>query len=247
MAWKFIKPRVAPLNECVIVVSGLPRSGTSMMMKMLIAGGLPALTDGLRGADENNPKGYFELEQVKQLPGGDTGWVQAARGKVVKVISYLLESLPAEVSYRVIFMQRDLDEVLASQKRMLDRDGKPEGSANDEQMADLYKKHLTQVEAWLARQANMQVLFVSYNGVMQSGAEAAERVNRFLGGGLDTEAMAAVVDLACTGRGRGSSVSVNKRKDLPRIRRIMRNESKRVRITSTCDSATPLRSEQGVP
>lgn len=196
MAWKFIKPRVAPLNECVIVVSGLPRSGTSMMMKMLIAGGLPALTDGLRAADENNPKGYFELEQVKQLPGGDTGWVQTARGKVVKVISYLLESLPGEGSYRVIFMQRDLDEVLASQKRMLDRDGKPEGSANDEQMAELYEKHLTQVKAWMARQANVQVLFVNYNGVMQSGAEAAERVTRFLGGGLDTAAMAAVVDQA---------------------------------------------------
>ena len=127
MAWKLIKPRVAPLNECVIVVSGLPLLGTSMMMKMLIAGGLPALTDGLRVADENNPKGYFELEQVKQLPEGDTGWVQTARGKAVKVISYLLESLPGEVSYRVIFMQRDLDEVLLSQKRMLDRDGKPEG------------------------------------------------------------------------------------------------------------------------
>jgi len=196
MTWKFIKPSAAPRSESVIVVSGLPRSGTSMMMKMLVAGGLEVLTDGLRGADENNPKGYFELEQVKQLPEGDTGWVQTARGKVVKVISYLLEYLPAEVPYRVIFMQRDLVEVLASQKRMLERDGKSEGSARDEQMTELYEKHLKQVEAWMRRQANLQVLFVSHKVVMQSALEAAEQVNRFLGGELDTDAMAAVVDPA---------------------------------------------------
>lgn len=196
MTWKFIKPNAAPRSESVIVVSGLPRSGTSMMMKMLVAGGLEVLTDGLRGADENNPKGYFELEQVKQLPEGDTGWVQTARGKVVKVISYLLEYLPAEVPYRVIFMQRDLGEVLASQKRMLERDGKSEGSASDEQMTELYEKHLKQVEAWMRRQANLQVLFVSHKVVMQSALEAAEQVNRFLGGELDTDAMAAVVDPA---------------------------------------------------
>lgn len=196
MTWKFIKPSAAPRSESVIVVSGLPRSGTSMMMKMLVAGGLEVLTDGLRGADENNPKGYFELEQVKQLPEGDTGWVQTARGKVVKVISYLLEYLPAEVPYRVIFMQRDLVEVLASQKRMLERDGKSEGSASDEQMTELYEKHLKQVEAWMRRQANLQVLFVSHKVVMQSALEAAEQVNRFLGGELDTDAMAAVVDPA---------------------------------------------------
>lgn len=196
MTWKFIKPSAAPRSESVIVVSGLPRSGTSMMMKMLVAGGLEVLTDGLRGADENNPKGYFELEQVKQLPEGDTGWVQTARGKVVKVISYLLEYLPAEVPYRVIFMQRDLGEVLASQKRMLERDGKSEGSASDEQMTELYEKHLKQVEAWMRRQANLQVLFVSHKVVMQSALEAAEQVNRFLGGELDTDAMAAVVDPA---------------------------------------------------
>lgn len=196
MTWKFIKPNAAPRSESVIIVSGLPRSGTSMMMKMLVAGGLEVLTDGLRGADENNPKGYFELEQVKQLPEGDTGWVQTARGKVVKVISYLLEYLPAEVPYRVIFMQRDLGEVLASQKRMLERDGKSEGSASDEQMTELYEKHLKQVEAWMRRQANLQVLFVSHKVVMQSALEAAEQVNRFLGGELDTDAMAAVVDPA---------------------------------------------------
>jgi hypothetical protein len=194
MSWNFLKPKKAPLSESVVVVSGLPRSGTSMMMKMLAAGGMEAMTDGLREADENNPKGYFELEKVKQLREGEVSWVAAGRGKVVKVISYLLEYLPADVPYRVIFMQRNLDEVLASQKRMLERDGKPEGSASDEQMAEVYERHLKQVEAWLKGQANMQVLYVSYNGVMQSGAEEAGRVNQFLDGGLDTAAMVAAVD-----------------------------------------------------
>jgi hypothetical protein len=194
MSWNFLKPKKAPLSESVVVVSGLPRSGTSMMMKMLEAGGLEAMTDGLREADENNPKGYFELEKVKQLRDGEVSWVAAGRGKVVKVISYLLEYLPADVPYRVIFMQRNLDEVLASQKRMLERDGKPEGSASDAQMAEVYGRHLKQVETWLRGQANMQVLYVSYNAVMQSGAEEARRVNQFLGGELDTAAMIAAVD-----------------------------------------------------
>ena len=113
--------RKLPAKEYVTVVSGLPRSGTSMMMKMLEAGGLPPLTDSLRVADDDNPKGYYEFERVKKMPEGDKSWVEDAQGKSVKVISALLEHLPPEYSYRVLFMQRKVEEILASQTQMLIR------------------------------------------------------------------------------------------------------------------------------
>src|SRR5512136_2813877 len=111
-------------GEPVVVVSGLPRSGTSMLMKMLEAGGLTLVTDGQRTADEDNPKGYYEVERVKDLANEtDRAWLNAARGKGIKVISYLLKSLPADLNYKVLFIRRDLDEILASQKKMLARRG----------------------------------------------------------------------------------------------------------------------------
>src|SRR5512138_3362092 len=107
--------------ETVIIVSGLPRSGTSMMMKMLAEGGLPVLTDSIRTADEDNPNGYFELEVVKKLAEGQRAWLSDAGGKLVKVISALLEFLPPEYHYRVLFMERQIAEILASQQKMLAR------------------------------------------------------------------------------------------------------------------------------
>src|ERR1700730_12387191 len=99
----------------IVVVSGTPRSGTSMAMKMLDAGGMPTLTDGIRAADESNPKGYYEFERVKELDkNGDIAWLSDARGNAVKIISFLLTFLPESFDYQVIFMDRDLDEVLAS-------------------------------------------------------------------------------------------------------------------------------------
>jgi hypothetical protein len=130
----------AQQDNYIVVVSGLPRSGTSMMMKMLQAGGIGIMTDNLRVADENNPKGYYEFERVKQLDKGDNAWVAEAQGKVIKVISYLLEFLPADFHYKVIFMRREMAEILASQRHMLERDGKPGSSANDAQMATLFNK-----------------------------------------------------------------------------------------------------------
>ncbi|MDD2923047.1 MAG: hypothetical protein PHQ36_12250, partial [Anaerolineales bacterium] len=113
------EPKIA--NKKIVVVSGLPRSGTSMMMKMLVEGGIPSVVDSLREADEDNPNGYFEIQQVKALKDGEKRWIYDARGKAVKVISYLLEFLPEDISYDVIFMEREISEVLASQKKMLQR------------------------------------------------------------------------------------------------------------------------------
>jgi len=180
----------------VIVVSGLPRSGTSMMMKMLEAGGLRVFVDNLRTPDPDNPEGYYEYERVKQLDKGDTAWVGEAQGQVVKVISALLEHLPAEHRYQVIFMNRNIGEVLASQKKMLQRRGEATDKVGDEAMADLFAKHLEKTTAWLQAQPNFEILFVDYNRLLADPQPQTQAVNRFLGGALDEAQMAAVVNPA---------------------------------------------------
>ncbi len=183
------------MNEPVVyIVSGLPRSGTSMMMKMLEAGGLPVLTDELREADADNPKGYYEFERVKALDKGDTAWVGAAAGHVVKVISALLKHLPAGFRYQVIFMQRAVPEMLRSQRKMMVRRGTDNTRVDDEEMAVLFETHLRMVEKWLANQAHFDVLYVSYNDMLVNPIEHAETVAAFLGGELNVEAMVDVVD-----------------------------------------------------
>jgi hypothetical protein len=181
------------VTQSVIIVSGLPRSGTSMMMNVLQAGGLPLLTDNIRTADEDNPKGYYEFEQVKQIEQDPT-WLKDAQGQVVKLISALLKHLPAEYSYKIIFMRRKIEEVLASQRQMLIRRNEPTDAVADEKMADLYRRHLHQVEAWLAKQPNIDVLYVTYHEVIANPSEHVQQINAFLGGGLDVDAMAASVD-----------------------------------------------------
>jgi hypothetical protein len=180
-------------TDVVTIVSGLPRSGTSMMMRMLEAGGLPALVDGIREADEDNPLGYYEFERVKKVKE-DQGWIEDARGKVVKMVSTLLVDLPQRYPYRVVFMRRRLEEILASQRRMLLRNAKPWSEADDARMTGLYQAHLRQIEAWIARQRHLSALYVSYNELLATPQEHAERVNAFLGGGLDVARMVAVVD-----------------------------------------------------
>jgi hypothetical protein len=181
-------------RDSILVVSGLPRSGTSMMMKMLEAGGVPAVTDKLRVADQNNPNGYYELERVKQLKDGDFSWLDEACGKVVKIITALITFLPPNYTYKVIFMQRDLLEVLASQRKMLGRLGKPEDKVDDEQMAKIYQGHLRNVEAWLKRQPNIELLYINYNQMIADPTQPINQVNQFLGGGLDTQAMLGVIN-----------------------------------------------------
>lgn len=182
----------------VVVVSGLPRSGTSMMMKMLEAGGVPVLIDGIRGADSDNPKGYYEYERVKQLDKGDTAWVVEARGKAVKVIAALVQHLPADSEYRVIFMARDINEVLASQRKMLqNRDEDPRGQdVADAEMAALFARHVEQVRTWMAAQPNIQVLDIDYNAMLADPGPFVERVAAFLPMAVETAAMAAIVDPA---------------------------------------------------
>ena len=180
--------------DYVVIVSGLPRSGTSMMMKMLEAGGQQILTDNLREADANNPKGYYEFERVKDMKDGDLAWLPEARGKVVKIVTGLITYLPADYTYKVIFMQRDLTEILSSQKKMLGRLGKGDDNIPDDQMAKIYQEHLKQVRAWLFKQPNMEVLYVNYNTMVANPLESLNKVNDLLGGDMDVSVMAAVVD-----------------------------------------------------
>lgn len=180
-------------SEKVTVVSGLPRSGTSMMMKMLEAGGLAPVTDNIRTADEDNPKGYYELEKVKELKN-DRSWMPEAKGKVVKVISALLQDLPNDHKYRVVFMQRTMGEILASQKQMLVRRGQPTDKVPDEKMAAMFEKHLEKIREWLAAQPNMEVLYIKYNDILASPAESVAKLNAFFDNALDAEAMQTVVD-----------------------------------------------------
>ncbi|GAB4466197.1 MAG: hypothetical protein Kow0070_29000 [Anaerolineales bacterium] len=181
-------------SNYIIVVSGLPRSGTSMMMKMLEAGGLPILTDNLRAPDANNPNGYYEFERVKQLPEGDYGWLPEAGGKVVKIVTGLIMHLPSEYRYKVIFMQRAMKEVLSSQKKMLGRLGKEDDRVEDEKMRKIYQEHLKQVNAWIAKQPNIEALYVNYNTMLADPLESLKKVNEFLGGGMDVNVMAGVVN-----------------------------------------------------
>ena len=181
-------------SKTVIIVSGLPRSGTSMMMKMLEAGGQKILTDNLREADANNPKGYYEFERVKNMKDGDLAWMPEAVGKVVKIVTGLITFLPPGYSYKIIFMRRDLNEILSSQKKMLGRLGKEDDNIPDDKMAKVYEEHLKEVRGWLVRQPNIEVLYVNYNTMLKEATDTLNKVNEFLGGGMDVPVMASVVD-----------------------------------------------------
>jgi hypothetical protein len=161
---------------------------------MLQATGIEPLTDQQRKADEDNPKGYYEFERVKKLKDGDTAWLPQVGDKAVKVISALLQHLPPEYEYRVIFMQRELSEVLASQRRMLENRGEDPDAVSDEQMAQLFVRHLQQVDAWIATQPNIQRLDVNYNQLLRDPFPLLAQVNTLLGGDLDVEKMAAIID-----------------------------------------------------
>jgi hypothetical protein len=189
-------PTPAPQPEPILVVSGLPRSGTSMMMKLLEAGGIPPLTDEIRVADVDNPEGYYEFERVKQLDKGDTGWLPLAEGKAVKIISALLPYLPKDRAYRIIFVRREVSEILASQRKMLVHRGEDPDSMDEAELTAVFDKHLRQLDAWMARQPNMTVMSIRYNDILADPASAVAQINAFAGGGLDVAAMNRVVDPA---------------------------------------------------
>jgi hypothetical protein len=184
---------MAVQEKSLVIVSGLPRSGTSMMMKMLSAGGLEAVADNRRQADEDNLLGYFEDQRVMNL-AGDSSWITPdLAGKVIKVISMLLYHLPPELSYKVVFMRRSLVEILASQRKMLERRGEMDTGPGDEVMAAKFDEHLQKVYSWLDDQKNFQALYVDYAAAVESPQECAVRVKKFLAINLNLDAMTEAV------------------------------------------------------
>ena len=179
------------MDNDVIIVSGLPRSGTSLMMQMLDSGGIPVLTDQVRTPDTDNPRGYYEFERVKKTRQ-DPSWLAEARGKAVKMVSQLLYDLPAGERYRVLFMERNLEEVLRSQEKMLARLGRP--AAPREPMKQAYLVHLERLHDWLRGQPHFRVLRVNYPGLIEQPRPQAQRVCDFLNCQPDVDGMVRSVD-----------------------------------------------------
>ena len=183
-----------PPRDYITIVSGLPRSGTSMAMAALAAGGIEPLIDHVRAADEDNPKGYYEDERVKDLAEmKDIEWLDGARGKVIKVVSSLLNYLPASNAYKVVFMRRNLHEVLASQTKMLDRRGE-ESHTEDQELLTMYESHLEKVQFQLRFRPYFETIYLDFASVVAEPAREAQRIADFVGGGLDVERMAEAVD-----------------------------------------------------
>ena len=182
-------------GQPLVIVSGLPRSGTSMLMQMLEKGGMPIVTDKIRTPDEDNPRGYHEFERIKEIDKTtDKSWLKNYRGQVIKTISFLLQYLPLDLNYRVVFMRRDIEEVLRSQNKMLERSGENDPLVADEKMRRNYEFHLKKVFYCLDHIPNFQALYVDYPEVVGNPLAAAKRINAFLGGRLDVQAMAGAVD-----------------------------------------------------
>lgn len=182
-------------NNIITIVSGLPRSGTSMMMRMLEAGGLPAMVDNVRKADEDNPKGYYEFEPVKKTKE-DPSWLASAFGKVVKMVHLLLKDLPLDREYRVIFMKRNLEEIIASQDVMLERRGRKRNDLTQEQLTKGFNAQIQDVDNYVRSNPNFKIMYADYNEILKNPAPWVRKINEFLGGNLDTNAMLKVVEPA---------------------------------------------------
>ena len=190
----FFRKIFQPKAKVVVIVSGLPRSGTSMMMRMLDVGGLPVLIDNIRSPNEDNPQGYYEYERVKKMPDGDYAWLQDAQAQAVKVLAVLLTHLPDNYKYKVLFMRRNMQEMLDSQRAMLVRRGEKTDRVDDQEMAHLFEKHLRDLYAWMNSKPNVQYLEVDYNAVLKNPFLWAEKVQKFLSVKLDVPGMISVVD-----------------------------------------------------
>jgi hypothetical protein len=196
-----------PVEESLIVVTGLPRSGTSMLMQMLAAGGIGVVSDGLREADEDNLRGYLEFEPVKNLPK-DSKWLWEARGRVVKIVAPLLAALPPGLACRVILCERDLEEVLDSQESMLARRNQPLAATPERRrmLKDEYVRTLDRVKAMLTRRPGTQLLVIEHSNAISDPLVTAEKVNNFLGGGLDVAKMVTSIEPALHRNRAGISV-----------------------------------------
>jgi len=164
------------------------------MMSMLAAGGLEVLTDHLRAPDDDNPVGYFELDEVKKLIKGEQSWLARSNGKAVKVVSTLLPYLPDGYRYRIIFMRRAMEEVLASQRRMLINRSENPDKVSDDQMAEIFEKNLQQSERWINSQAHATRIDINYKQLIDNPRPLVAEINKFLGGGLDEDRMLGVID-----------------------------------------------------
>ena len=189
----FHQEKLPDQSKEIIVVSGLPRSGTSMMMRMLKSAGIPILVDEKREADDNNPHGYFEYEPVKNL-ANDATWVPKAEGKTVKIIAQLLPYLPSKHRYKIIFMNREISEVLISQQLMLGRTREQAIRNYPFKLAQTYYDQLDRVRQWADAQPNLDILEVSYADAHNHPVETAKKVIAFLDRELDAEQMAKAVD-----------------------------------------------------
>jgi hypothetical protein len=178
---------------CITIVSGLPRSGTSMMMQMLAAGGIDILTDNIRRADQDNPKGYYEFEPVKAV-GSDASWLAAAKGKAVKMVYLLLYELSTDYQYKIILMNRSIDEVIASQKIMLLRQAHVTDALSATNLAQVFRNDLRKLRAWLECQVNCEVLTVDYNFAIKQPQRVVDEICQFLNRPLDAESMTKVLD-----------------------------------------------------
>lgn len=197
-----IKPfKAENSNDFIIIVSGLPRSGTSMMMRMLEAGGIEIITDGVREPDEDSPRGYYEDERVKKIRE-DPSWLEECKGKAVKVISMLLYDLPVHQRYKIIFMEREMKEILSSQKVMLQRRGQKDDGLSDEEMAEKFVKHLCHIEEWMEGLDYMDVVHVKYREVINGARGQVKIVSNFLGKQLNEEEMVKVVEKSLYRQGR---------------------------------------------
>lgn len=188
-------PKEGITNDYITVVSGLPRSGTSMMMKMLNAGNIPVLINNIRKSDEDNPEGYYEFERVKELEQ-DNSWLEMACGKAVKIVSPLLHHLNLDRTYRykIIFMLRNLDEILASQRKMANRLTPGEDSIKDSILKQKYSMHLEEVQKWQEQNENISVMYPDYAEVIRHPVSVAEGISKFLDINLNILEMAKVID-----------------------------------------------------
>ena len=181
------------MDNVITIVSGLPRSGTSMMMQILESGGMKIVTDNIRKANEDNPYGYYEYEKVKEIKE-DTGWLKETRGKAFKMVSQLLYDLPSAENYKVIFMKRKMNEILASQSKMLERMGSSKDGTSDAKMGEFFNKHLLKVIDWMESRKYIDVLYIDYNDLLINPDEHIKTLNRFLNYKLNEEKAVKVID-----------------------------------------------------
>ena len=177
----------------IIVVTGLPRSGTSLMMQILQSLQIKLFTDNHRSADESNPKGYFEHQWVKTIEK-DNSWLTDVKGKAIKIVSPLIKYLPVDLNYKIIFMNRDLDEIIQSQERMLTENNKKDDATNSEELKQIFLKDLKQSKDWIHTQLHSEVLEILHSKLLKNPETELEKIKSFLKIDINTTLILKVID-----------------------------------------------------